>query len=594
MLTKPKSRPTVTPTVTVRPSKISKESLGEEAVVLAYKTYFGEHNGKNIRIREGINYIENQLVYSLTRYEAKSIAQEISELCPLEKWNFIDFGSFFGVLALSILDLPQVANGYLEENKYRDILEKNMEQYGNWNRVIIQDRFDQIPKTVMGQIGIIQLDPQKVDYEDPENSKVQGMTLQELVNRLYGIVSLLVIIVPKSLDYVFKGMKFKLLGDKKHPSNFKVGYLVSPKGIEIAVNLGLKFKASEEQAKGEWSIELQKYLVNLLKKLGITDAKNYIAEQYMPIWIKCFTHESKDTSPKKIENYQELETVGDFILKGLFVKYLWNQTKNTTSLNKEQITLIQQNYMSAHFQPRLADDLGLPKYLRVDRMTDDRKEDIFEAFVAAYFDVSDSVGGVGTGYINIMNLLKYLFEDVEKIDFNVVKETELNLSSMQIKLLLEKLHFKHNEKTYPSSDSVYVEVRIPPLAVDYLRTRGFNLGPVIGKGSAPAKNTRAASKSAYDDAVNNLTKAGFTMEWAMAEKARLETLDPDIAEFEDQILKKRKIQGLWSIYFVENPASCTTYLYGVDNQYNHFILAEMSGCNFKEAKRRLIVEWLKS
>lgn len=592
LLTRPKKAPVKTSATKIY-TEISSKRVENNVISLISKTYFGNHNGRYIKIDEGKNYREIDLKYCVTKYQSKQIAEEIVERCPLQEWKFIEFVPLFGTLSLALLDLEESTKGYLIESMHMGILETNIIEYGYEDKTTLFEKVDVIPKRVNGGVAIVHLDPK--EYKPKSNYTVMGKPLEELMERLYNVMTLIVLILPQDSKYSFKSMKFITLEDTQGKfSSIKVGFLLSDSGAEVAKNLGLKFKLSEKQAKTEWYDGLKKYLLKLFTKtLKVEDPKKYVTSEMMEIWVKIFTHESKDISPDKTENYQEYETIGDFILKGLFVKYIWEQTRGKSLLRKDQLTMLQQNYMSKHYQPKLSNDLGLHKYLRINKLDQAGKEDIFEAFVAGYFEVSDKIGGPGAGYINVMKLLKYLFEDIHHINFATVQDSELTLNSMQVKLLLEKLHFRHWEKvTTGNSGKIDVIVGIPNIAVEYLRRRGIVLNNIIGKGSANGDNKTEAKRLAYDDALNNLNRAGFTKEFALKEKARLDTLDPEVALYEDQIIKNKKLHELLSIYFVEDPAACVTYLYGVNERFEHNIIAEVSGCDFKNAKETLIRGWI--
>ena len=62
-------------------------------------------------------------------------------------------------------------------------------------------------------------------------------------------------------------------------------------------------------------------LYNILKSASIieeNEIKEFFNEINMPIWVNAFTHETYSPS----ENYEDLEYIGDAILKSVFPCYL--------------------------------------------------------------------------------------------------------------------------------------------------------------------------------------------------------------------------------------------------------------------------------
>ncbi len=104
----------------------------------------------------------------------------------------------------------------------------------------------------------------------------------------------------------------------------------------------------------QWLHRLQLFIDRLLEPI-IKDRKarnRYLDEKAMAIWMIAFTHETVSMT----DNYEELEFLGDAILKAVFPKYLMQRFPN---LKKGDYTELNTAYMSKMMQARLSRELGL-------------------------------------------------------------------------------------------------------------------------------------------------------------------------------------------------------------------------------------------
>lgn len=578
MLTKPATKPKAK-----KPAARIINKKPENQTALVYGTYFGKHNNNDITIIQGQNYEENILLFCLTNAQNKEIAEMIVEMVPFEKYNFIYYKPILGNLIMNLFDQLQIGTGYVAENEYIDYLEENIKGYKLNNKLIIEENIKEIPKSVYGGVAILQLDP-IVNLDNPETFTVNDILLDDLLDELSLITSLIVLILPKDVEIEYEGMIFPKLTS---PAN--VGFLVNQEGIKMGEKMGLKIRKNDKQSEDLWYVGLAEHLKKLFTKLKIKNIDEMFDNKYRKIWADVFTHESFD----KKNNYEEHETRGDFVLKGVFGTFLCLSMPNA---NKNEITMFFQAFMSKHFQPQLTKDLGIEKFIRSNKKIDDKMlEDIFESFISGYFTVSiDTTGGVEKAYGRIHHLIEYLFNKVEKIDFNNIRKGELKLASMVLKQRLEALRFKYYEKVDTVEGGTQVLISTDNNALEYFRKRGKNVTRIIGRGFSSGGNKDAASKMAYEDAVLYLDKQGISDEWVKEEKEKLNKLDPIVEHLEEQLVKKKKLQKYLNIYHKVDPASCTIMLYGIDNHHNHNLIAEINDCDINKGILHLYEEFLAS
>lgn len=570
MLTKPAAKPKAK-----KPAARIIKKKPENQTAYVYSTYFGKHNNINISIIQGQNYEENILPFCLTNTQNKEIAEMIVEMIPFERYNFIYYKPILGNLIMNLFDQLQIGSGYAAENEYIDYLQENVKAYKLNNKVIIEEKIREVPKSVYGGVAILQLDT-KVNLDNPETFTVNGILLDDLLDELVPIVSLIVLILPKDIEVEIDGMVFP-----KFSTPVNVGFLVSQEGVKRGEETGLKRFRIDKDTEDIWYQGLTDHIKSILKKLKVKDVDRMFEPQYTEIWKKTFTHQTFD----KVNNYESIEFVGDSVLKSCFSVFLFERVPN---LDPNILTMMQQNFTSKHYQHKLADDLDIPKFLRIKKKLEDKqREDLLESFTGAILLVSKQVLGLGKAYEIIHRLLELLYEKIEKINFAEVSKSELKLSSMQIKQILEAIKSKYYEKTSNTSSGVQTIITISDQTVDYLRKRGKNIGRVIGTGFAPGQNKDLSSKLAYDDALSTLTKQGITEKWAQEEKERMSKIDPLVADLEEKINIKRKLQKYTHIYHKVDPASCMVYLFGIGQDQNHNLISEINDCDTNRGIRQL-------
>jgi dsRNA-specific ribonuclease len=153
-----------------------------------------------------------------------------------------------------------------------------------------------------------------------------------------------------------------------------------------------------------WLKKLQLFLAKLLSPV-VDNVKDYITKDAMVIWATAFTHETFSEN-----NYEELEFMGDAILKVVFSKYLM---RKNPKYNKKDLTELNVAYMSKMYNGLLSRKMGLGNFIRArtDKPVFNLEADVFESFFGALDAVSDMIFD-GTGTAVCYNMIVYLFRDV--------------------------------------------------------------------------------------------------------------------------------------------------------------------------------------
>jgi len=222
-----------------------------------------------------------------------------------------------------------------------------------------------------------------------------------------------------------------------------------------------------------WLIRLEEMLRKLLSNIiHEDDLDYYFDEKAMPIWILAFTNETYSPS----NNNEELEYLGDIVLKLVFPKYLM---KRFPKLHNNDYTELNTRYMSKIEQGKLGYDMGFskkdgskPHLIRtkgVDIMTINLVADAFEAFFGALDTISDNIED-GLGYKNCFNMIKYLFND--KI---------INDSGSHAKTQIQQLfiRFELPKPLERSDEGKEVRIKFSPKMMLYFKQNKVNVNELI-------------------------------------------------------------------------------------------------------------------
>ena len=299
---------------------------------------------------------------------------------------------------------------------------------------------------------------------------------------------------------------------------------------------------------------MESFLYNTLIKASLIEEderKLFFNDTNMVIWANAFTHETYSPS----NNYEDLEYIGDAILKSVFPCYL---RALFPKLNKANYTEINVAYMSKMQQANLSRKMGLRKYIRVaNEIAANLKleSDVFESFFGALFETSNNVES-GYGYTFCHNMIIYLFKDIainQEIHKGAHKSRVLQIFS---RFKLEKLTEKVSEikadflnnKDFKRKSNIQLQICLNHTHKDFLLSKGIKLDTdIIGLGIASTKES--ASVIAYENALKFLQKLGITTEWAIQEKNKLDFSDPEILKYQPQYTKRLIEDGYVDINF---------------------------------------------
>lgn len=292
----------------------------------------------------------------------------------------------------------------------------------------------------------------------------------------------------------------------------------------------------------QWLQGLQSFLNELIAPIipNQIDRYKYLDINAMKIWMTAFTHETVSPS----DNYEDLEFLGDAVLKAVFPKYLM---KRLPHLHKGEYTELNVAYMSKIMQAQLARQMGLSGYIRVtgiDRAILNLETDVFESFFGALDTISDTITP-GLGFVNCYNMIIHIFNTVE-----IDESKGRGSAKTQVIQIFVRFDLPKPVEIYDDSENHHARfsVSLSPVHLNFLHSYGVDIRhPNIGTGEAPTK--KEAEFEAYTKALELLTRHGITTKWAEEAKQVRDFSEESTARFVPAANARLHKEGFISMYF---------------------------------------------
>lgn len=343
----------------------------------------------------------------------------------------------------------------------------------------------------------------------------------------------------------------------------------------------------------QWFQGLQRFLYDKILPLAEPDASlrlKLVEQPAMLIWMKSFTHES--FNPNVGENYEDLEKLGDAIMKAIFTRYLMLRFEQI-KINPAQLSELSNYYLSKPQQASIAVKLGLDQWVRtpIDKNTH-IFEDLLEALFGSLLTIGDMVFKVGSGYVLCFNLLVNIYNDID-IDLSTVTKGH---PKTQVKQLFDSLGWGTTKKRViedwkKSEDGTggIMTLRFPRNALIDLRNRQMIL-PSDVIASAEGSTKKVASDAAYVAALNRLTSMGITQEWVKQQRLN-EFTKSDLAPYYPDALARLRSEGFISMYFRSpriGTKGCYVQLIGEYPNHQLAVLVTVAECTEAVGKREAL------
>ncbi len=526
--------------------------------------YFGKRNGiffSEAKLEEGKNYTNETLTYMTPARRADEITYLVTEkIMPYSSLVIFECCSGIGGNTLSFLENQNVVKVVAHEIREdrREILLNNVRAYNQKDiridniesKLEIRGSFNGVDKKYPG--SVLYFDPPWLpseisgDVATPDQYvrsgiKVGDKTMEEWMSENKHVALIMMRVPPPYTDPTGKVYPGYELGevegwtihvDDESVTKSRIVFAISEKGIRAGMSA-----SPTDLPNQDWLDQLYDFLDQHLGQIiGDAELRGKILSKEMleQYWAKAFTYKSYDTK----FNYEELEKLGDSVLKLTFVVYL---KEKYPEIRKDGISVMQDRYADKTYQSGLSKRMGLDTVVRTrnHKKTIHMLEDLVESLLGALFSVGNRIGRPGYGYVLCQQYVNKIYS--KYVIFN--EEYLAGRPITQFKENFEGLKWgkEPDRSIVKTEDGVSVTLRITDIGYKYLQDRGIPVNRVIGVASAYTE--KEAKAIAYEEALTYFVRLGLTGEWFAAEKEKLFNEDPRVAPLLPKFLNRLKREG---------------------------------------------------
>ena len=313
-------------------------------------------------------------------------------------------------------------------------------------------------------------------------------------------------------------------------------------------------------ASKQWLQDLQA-LISKYVELAVEQPANrarYIDAVAMPIWITAFTHETYSPT----DNNEDLEYLGDTVLKSVFPKYLM---RRFPELHKRDYTELNTYYTSNIFHAQLTRSMGMGELVRfkgLDRTILNIEGDMFEAFFGALDTITDMIKP-GLGITICYRLIEYLFNDIE-IDLDRTSGS----AKTQVHQIPKRFGIGEPEEIITqNNNSVTFQLNLRPEHIVFFARHNIHIHNKVL--AIKTDNTKkGAEVAAYAEALATLHSYGISSKWAEQKKNAKDFDDLAVKPYVSAARARLREEGFEDMYFfipkkTNTPAGSIVLLVGI-------------------------------
>jgi dsRNA-specific ribonuclease len=268
--------------------------------------------------------------------------------------------------------------------------------------------------------------------------------------------------------------------------------------------------------------DLEKYRTFVKQMLKIANINEEYREKFtddeaMKMFVMVITHRSVD--PKN--NYEELEFIGDSILKGIIAQYILRRFPNLSEISElttkkgtteGSLSLIKQKLEQKKNLSSMALKLGFWDYVRCSPEVREKDrnaslEDVYEAFIGALTTIIDERIKRGLGYMYAYNFVSSSLDEIE-IDVSQLKDPISSLT-----MLYKANTIKSGKPPLKWGDPLKYEQRIyvPKYTDKNLIPTTASIGDIVGIQEGPNRQISVYTRNGWTpniglDTVINIQK----------------------------------------------------------------------------------------
>jgi dsRNA-specific ribonuclease/predicted protein tyrosine phosphatase len=519
------------------------------------KNYFEKRNKTLPEFIRNRNYETSYL--TVKAKEANEVVKFIINYNADNDITYVEVGAGIGIITSAMLDNKNVKNSLVYEfdQGARQMLGNNLNSYKFTNYELVnEDSFSGIPGEIYAlRTRVVVL----VNFTGGLEKFISRDRLNLMIEDNFKASLFVILNLPD--DYTFTKPESIYFNKEKIGENLVMTYVVPKKTREpvmakrlkkedlLLIDDSLKFKidvdipkefykpnvllpAKYTQKTQDWRNKLKHFLQNLLRKTGLPPSKisQLLDEESMQLFESAFTDSTVDSE----QNYEVLETVGDFVLTSAFSYYV---TEIDPNLPPQRITELKKKVLSTDIQSIIAVALGFQDYI-VSRIPITRSvfEDVLEAFFGALVK-SGNRKFKHLGYTLCLNMVNDFMTEMLEVDFYHSQKD----APTEVQQIFRKLHWDDPIITTSQNQdrTITVTVKLTGKGAKYIYDKSnFQPRPTLGIGTANTK--KEANQIAFRNALGELKRLGIDDDYA--EKVKMDRLfkNPVYKDLYEQVRRK--------------------------------------------------------
>lgn len=546
------------------------------------------------------NFIRNKNFnpeYLNTSFEtSKELVSFLTNFNKDTDMTYVEIGSGLGISAILAGKHKNIKDLILFEfeSNTRDMLIHNLKEYkiSDYN-IINEDTFTRVPQDIYGQRKKVVI---VINFKNMINYKITNEEFNEIIDN--NPRASIILVINKPEEYSYDNPDSIEYGEQDFDKDTTMTYIIHKKKLQeikdsigvfsksemLTIDDSVKFKIDIDIPKefykpnghiySEYDGDYKKWKTNLKnflqkKVLPITGLpadkiKIITDDESMKVWETVFTGDTVDT----VNNYETLETVGDFTMSSVYVYFI---SEARPDLNSNKITNFKKRLLSTKSQSLIALALGFRPYIRSKiPIVDATFEDVLEAFFGALIKLGNKKF-VTYGWSLCFNLFHEILQNMLEIDYDY----ELKDPKTQVQQIFKKLHFNDPIEitTQNPNKTISITIKFTGKALSFIRDNmDFSSRPFIAMGTGV--NKKEASTVAYGNAMRELEKMGITDEFAEKIKKERLFINPILKDLNKRVKAKILKMGFKDSRIDEKKNKSAKYIMiiGIDKNDNEEIL----------------------
>lgn len=268
-----------------------------------------------------------------------------------------------------------------------------------------------------------------------------------------------------------------------------------------------------------------------------------VSKKYFDTWIALVTHSTYN--PNVRGNSERTEHYGD---RGQAQKLSYLVYVKHPEFTEDDVSNIQNKYLSKKQQAQWSVELGIPKFFRgFIEMTIDIQEDLFEAVYGGIHIIGNKINP-GLGEILGQNFMFNMFKDIDLGP--TLKDPKTRFKDIiETKMWSDGPNFKENYSANPRGNKqVHYTLYLPEKAVlEINKNKEKNMRPISPKIVEKTVNIKADRKEVlkqmYVEALNVLEKYGYNREKILEERKDVQVTG-ELKDRLDQKMANEKLSNI--------------------------------------------------